>query len=113
MSPLPALSILTEHQPLQWDLTHTLSLGEGYCELYPDDLGELKPVLLEQAIPVTVRFRQGGERIRVKHGQHTIALKNLLQEARIPPWQRQRLPLIYAHEQLICVPGVALVDKIS
>jgi tRNA(Ile)-lysidine synthase len=35
-------------------------------------------------------------------------LKNLLQEFDIPPWRRERLPLLYCGEDLVCVPGVAI-----
>lgn len=42
----------------------------------------------------TVRFVQGGERFR-PHGKRRLrSLKNLFQEAGIPPWIRQRTPLI-------------------
>jgi len=61
-----------------------------------------------QQARVTVRFRQGGEKIRLPHrnGQHT--LKNLLQEAQIPPWQRDKIPLLYFDEQLVAVADLWL-----
>lgn len=34
------------------------------------------------------------------------SLKNLFQEARIPPWQRNRIPLIYLGDILVAVPGL-------
>ncbi|HRY16619.1 MAG TPA: tRNA lysidine(34) synthetase TilS, partial [Candidatus Competibacteraceae bacterium] len=42
-----------------------------------------------------VRFRQGGERFRPVGRHHSQKLKKLLQEAGFPPWERDRLPLIY------------------
>ncbi|MDZ7621243.1 MAG: tRNA lysidine(34) synthetase TilS [Candidatus Competibacteraceae bacterium] len=42
-----------------------------------------------------VRFRQGGERFRPVGRSHSQELKKLLQEASIPPWERERLPLLY------------------
>lgn len=61
-----------------------------------------------QQARVTVRFRQGGEKIRLPHryGQHT--LKKLLQEAQIPPWQRDKIPLLYFDEQLVAVADLWL-----
>jgi tRNA(Ile)-lysidine synthase len=44
---------------------------------------------------VTVRARQGGERIRLPGREHTHALKHVLQDAGIPPWERPRLPLLF------------------
>lgn len=52
---------------------------------------------------VKVKFRSGGEKIRLpgRAGQH--ALKNLFQEAGIPPWERESLPLVYLNDQLAAV----------
>ncbi|MDG4553291.1 MAG: tRNA lysidine(34) synthetase TilS [Candidatus Competibacter sp.] len=44
---------------------------------------------------LTIRFRQGGERFRPVGRRHGQELKKLLQEAGIPPWERDRLPLLY------------------
>jgi len=53
--------------------------------------------------PLTVRFRRGGERSRPAGRRHGQALKKLLQEAGVPPWERERLPLLYAGETLAAV----------
>jgi tRNA(Ile)-lysidine synthase len=52
---------------------------------------------------VVVRFRRGGEKILLpgREGHH--ALKNLFQEAGIPPWERQGMPLVYLDDQLAAV----------
>lgn len=55
--------------------------------------------------PLTVRFARGGERIQLPGHARSHSLKNLFQQAGIPPWQRQRLPLIYLQHQLLCVSG--------
>jgi tRNA(Ile)-lysidine synthase len=57
---------------------------------------------------VTLRSRGGGERIRLAANRPTHAVKKLLQEARLPPWERQGLPLIWSGEQLAAVPGVGV-----
>jgi tRNA(Ile)-lysidine synthase len=57
---------------------------------------------------VTLRLRQGGESLRLKQGGPTRTLKNLLQEYGIPPWRRNRLPLLYCGETLVCVPGIGV-----
>lgn len=58
--------------------------------------------------PVTIRARQGGERLQPDANRPRRTVKNLLQEARMPPWQRERLPFIYCGETLACIPGVAV-----
>ncbi|GAO35566.1 tRNA(Ile)-lysidine synthetase [Sulfuricella sp. T08] len=60
------------------------------------------------AAPVTIRLRQGGERLRPDCLRPTRSLKNLLREAGMPPWQRQRLPLLFSGESLAFVPGVGI-----
>lgn len=54
---------------------------------------------------ITVRYRRGGEACRLtgRTGAHT--LKKLFQEAGIPPWLRERAPLIYVGEELAAVAG--------
>ncbi len=93
----------------------TLSLPwSGQGTLLIPQLGELygKPVvgmgiafqvLAEKQIDI--RFRQGGEKLRPvgRAGHH--ALKKLFQEAGIPPWLRERIPLLYTDGQLLAVAG--------
>ncbi len=64
-----------------------------------------------QRVPVTLRLRQGGETLRPHPNTSTRTLKNLLQEHHIPPWQRDRLPLLYCGEDLVYVPDVAIAAE--
>ncbi len=65
---------------------------------------------LRQA-PVTLRLRSGGETLRPHPKAATRSLKNLLQQHLIPPWQRERLPLLYCGEELVSVVGVAVAAE--
>jgi len=60
------------------------------------------------ARPVSVRLRHGGERLRLAAGRPSRTLKNLFQEAGIPPWERDYLPLVYSGEELVWVPGLGI-----
>jgi len=40
-------------------------------------------------------------------------LKHLFQEAGVPPWMRDRIPLIYRDEQLIAVAGYWIADEFA
>ena len=62
---------------------------------------------------LTIRFRQGGEQIRPRGRQHTHSLKKLMQAAGIPPWQRNRIPLIYIDHELACVCGYWVADAFA
>ncbi|MFA6161878.1 MAG: tRNA lysidine(34) synthetase TilS [Methylobacter sp.] len=62
-------------------------------------------ILLEQwqNAKVEVRFRRGGEKICLPRRTGHHSLKNLFQEAGIPPWERERVPLIYLNDTLAAV----------
>lgn len=55
------------------------------------------------AAGLEIRFRHGGEAIRVVGHQSTQKLKKLLQEAGILPWMRHRVPLLYCGDSLVAV----------
>ena len=63
---------------------------------------------------LTVRVRRGGERCRVAGrggGRH--AVKKLLQEAGVPPWDRERLPFVYAGEDLAAVADLWVCEPFA
>ena len=61
--------------------------------------------------PVTLRLRNGGETLRPHPNAAKRSLKNLLQENGVPPWRRERLPLVYCGDDLVCVVGVAVAAE--
>lgn len=54
-------------------------------------------------VALTLRLRQGGEICQLAGRAHHHKLKKLLQGAGVPPWERERLPLIYADGELAAV----------
>jgi len=60
---------------------------------------------------LTVRIRQGGEKMHLIAGGPGRTVRNLLQEAFLPPWQRERLPLIYVGARLAAIPGVGTDER--
>jgi tRNA(Ile)-lysidine synthase len=56
---------------------------------------------------VTLRERLGSEKIQIKPNTPRKTLKNLYQEADIPPWERQT-PLLYINDELIAVAGIGI-----
>jgi len=53
--------------------------------------------------PLQVRFRLGGERLRISRKGRTRELKKLLQEKGVVPWMRQHIPLLYSGDKLLAV----------
>ncbi len=54
---------------------------------------------------VEIRYRAGGEKIRLPGRDCTHKLKKLFQQAGTPPWLRERVPLIYVDGRLAMVAG--------
>lgn len=61
---------------------------------------------LEVTSRVEVRFRQGGERLPRQDGNGSVALKRWLADKGIPPWERDRIPLVYVDGCLIGAVGI-------
>ena len=56
----------------------------------------------------SIRLRAGGERLQPDPKRPRRTLKNLFQEAGIPPWERERLPLLFCGDDLVWVPGLGV-----
>ena len=97
---------LHPHDPNQefcWEIDQPLYIESLDRTLLPKELKEMDlPLGVKE---LTVRFRQGGERLKpIGQKQHR-SLKKLLNDAEVPPWMRDRIPLLYHQEQLISVLG--------
>jgi len=99
------LSAHNSRAVLDWDLSTPLRLVAGTLQAELAVGWGLKAALCDHK-KITVRFRRGGERCRLLGRPHAHSLKHLFQEAGIPPWQRDRLPLIYLDEELAAVAGL-------
>ena len=55
-----------------------------------------------------VRLRAGGERLQPDPRRPRRTLKNLFQEAGVPPWERERLPLLFLGDDLVWAPGLGI-----
>src|SRR5258708_3799551 len=97
----------------RWDGHHELVL--------PDGLGVLRSrAVVGEGIAsrhfeiraATVRGRSGGERMQPGENRPRRALKSLLQEHAIPPWERSRMPLVFFGEQLAWVPAIGVAPEL-
>jgi tRNA(Ile)-lysidine synthase len=110
---LQALNSHEIHHVYAWDGEQPLYVETLHLELRLEQ--SLGKGLMQNAVArgLTVRFRQGGEQIKPHGRQHTHSLKKLMQDAGIPPWQRNRIPLIYIDHELACVCGYWVADSFS
>jgi tRNA(Ile)-lysidine synthase len=58
--------------------------------------------------PFFFRLRSGGERLQPDPKRPRRTLKNLFQEAGVPPHERDRLPLLFCGDALVWVPGLGV-----
>jgi tRNA(Ile)-lysidine synthase len=58
--------------------------------------------------PFTIRLRAGGERLQPDARRPRRTLKNLFQEAGVPSWERERLPMLFCGDDLVWVPGLGI-----
>jgi tRNA(Ile)-lysidine synthase len=93
------------HDPVVWDPTHPLDFAGGRLVARLGS-GEGLRADLCRRLGLTVTTRRGGERCRPVGAGCVRTLKNLLQEAAVPPWERQRLPLIRIGGELAQVGGL-------
>jgi tRNA(Ile)-lysidine synthase len=103
------------HEPTRWQCNWH---GQPRVDL-PGTLGALH---FESALgaglalarlrePVLIRPRTGGERIRLAPGRVSRTLKNLLQEAQVPQWRRNHLPLLFSAGELVWVPDIGVDSR--
>ncbi len=65
------------------------------------------------ALPGELRPRAGGERLRRQPGGPSRSLKNLLQEAGVPPWLRDEAPLLWLGGRLAWLGGVGVAAEFA
>lgn len=105
----------TEHDAslvIKWTINEALFLPSIEKTLRYEKVNgpeySLSSSVLEQDL--TIRFRQGGEKIKPVGRDSRHDLKSLFQEAGVPVWQRDRIPLLYSGDQLVAVVGYWLAD---
>ena len=92
-----------DHQ--DWSGDAPLLLGALGVRLVPKP-AQGKGISVGYAQAMTVRGRRGGERCRLPQRHHRHTIKHIYQEFGVPPWERQRLPLLFTGDEVVAIPGV-------
>ena len=103
---LPTFSDLSNQQDisLEWDMKNSLELSTGKLSAVKT-IG--KGIQTDSTNnKVKIQFRSGGERCRPAGRMKSQTLKKLFQEYSIPPWLRDRLPLIYVEGEIAAVANI-------
>lgn len=92
-----------------WSLQETLELGAGCLSAVHGQGNGIKRAMVSDGT-VEIRYRQGGETIKPPGHEHAKRLKKLFQEIGLPPWLRDRVPLIFYSDQLIAVTDLCVAE---
>ena len=90
-----------------WGGEHELVLPHGTVRFTATAGAGVDASRLARA-PVRVRPRAGGERLQLAANRPRRALKSILHDAAVPPWQRAALPLVFSGDTLVAVAGFAV-----
>lgn len=104
-----ALTNVDPSTSLNWLLPQEISLSLGNLSAESKTGHGIRASLVADDT-VTVKYRSGGERLKPSGSACHRTLKNLYQEASVLPWMRDKIPLIYKEDDLICVPGLWTAD---
>lgn len=110
---LYAMKCLSKHDPAKtytWDLRAPLVLPNlGILEVSRTSGAGLRADITH----LDVRFRLGGERCQLpgRKGHHD--LKKLFQQWQVPPWERDRIPLLYLDDKLVAVLGFFIDSRFA
>ena len=90
-----------------WRGERQLELPHGTLEFAPCRGDDVACAALDRK-EVSIRLRVGGERIQLAPDRPRRALKSILRDAGMPPWQRESLPLVFCGDALAAVPGIGV-----
>jgi tRNA(Ile)-lysidine synthase len=91
-----------------WQGEDSLTMPDGTQLVFERKLGGGLAIDRLGGHKLRIASRQGGERFKPELARPTRTLKHLLQEANLPPWLRERLPLIYLDDTLAVVPNIGV-----
>jgi tRNA(Ile)-lysidine synthase len=99
-------------ETVTWGVDQPLDLGPPFGSLRVVRSGGrgLAPEWLESGV-LQVRFRAGGESIQPVGTACRRPLKKLFQEAGVPPWWRNRVPLLYSGDRLLAAGDLWVEDS--
>ena len=99
--PLVETNSLNGNKKWSWNLQTPLILPTGTLSTKPSSGRGLSSELSQKGI--FIKARTGGERCKPQGRSKSQKLKKLLQEYQVPPWARDRLPLVYIDNELAAV----------
>lgn len=92
-----------------WQGEPVVTLPNGSRLLFDKKLGQgLAYQRGGSDIKLRIKNREGGERFLPEIGRPRRGLKTIMQTIKMPPWQREQIPLIFMDEMLAIIPNVGV-----
>jgi tRNA(Ile)-lysidine synthase len=66
---------------------------------------------LKSASNFEIRYRKDGQRVKLKGKKHSSALKKILQDSNIPPWERDKLRMYYINGNLKAMESIGEMSE--
>ncbi|MCB1857108.1 MAG: tRNA lysidine(34) synthetase TilS [Gammaproteobacteria bacterium] len=108
--PLPAFDNRTV---LPWNGELPLQLPASLGQLHAvSDTKGIMPSFWQSAA-IDVRFRHKGESLRVAGRNNSRSFKKLFQEHGVPPWLRDRIPLVYLDGKLAAIADLCTLEPFA
>lgn len=93
---------------LVWQGEKMIILPDQSRLLFSEKQGEGIALQHLETKKLMIQYRRGGETIKPEQNRPTRRLNALLQAANVPPWQRERLPLLFIDADLAILPDIAV-----
>ena len=109
---MPPLTPFDALQQRSWNLDAPLTIaGAGTLTVLRHHGSGLRAEVCANG--VRIAFRRGGERIQPAGRARHATLKNLFQDTGVPPWLRERVPLLYIDGSLAAVAGYWYAEEFA
>lgn len=103
----------TVSQPLVWNWREPIDLPSGLGRLRTEAVDRSGFSAATLPPQIEVRFRTGGEQLKVAGDAHHRKLKKLLQSSSVLPWWRDRIPLLYVRGELAAVGDLWIAESFA
>ena len=107
--PLTETETLSNKKVWKWNSDDPLELPTGTLSMQVALGKGISTQLTEPGI--SIKGRIGGERCKPEGRSKSQKLKKLFQEYRVPPWVRDRIPLVYVGDQLAAVSDLWVCEE--
>ena len=107
--PLTETETLSNQKVWKWNTNNPLELPTGTLSMQLSLGKGISTQLTEPGI--SIKGRIGGERCKPEGRSKSQKLKKLFQEYRVPPWVRDRIPLVYVGDQLAAVSDLWVCEE--